>query len=399
MAPHSEDREERGGFVARGAARLVFDAVDQVTRIVEGMHANIAAVPAPFGGPVRERARGVAGLVYGSIRLANGATRAALDVPLGLFDSQASLQPRGDVLRSVINGVIGDHLHASENPLAIPMRLRAGGRVLPLERRALAAALPAASSQLVLLAHGLCMSDRQWMRNGHDHGVALARETGCTAVYLHYNSGRHVSENGKLLAALLEPLIACWPRPVEELSILGHSMGGLVARSAHHHAVAEGQAWPRRLRRIVFLGTPHHGAPLERAGHRLQSLARQSPYLASLARLGMLRSAGITDLRHGNLVDEDWHGSDRFDSGEDGRRSLPLPAGVDCYAIAGTLSDRLEHLGDGLVPLASALGRHAERARTLHFPESQRWIGSGLGHLDLLDRPDVYAVIRRWLTS
>jgi hypothetical protein len=398
MAIAAKHPEDRAGSVARGAARLVFEAVDQVTRIVEGMHANIAASPALFGGPARERARGISGLVYGSIRWVNGATGAALDFPLGLLGGPALPQPRGDVLRSALNGVLGDHLRASENPLGIRMQFRTGGKVLPLERSALAAALPAASGKLVVLAHGLCTSDRQWARNGHDHGAALARDTGCTAVYLHYNSGLHVSENGRLLAALLEQLIACWPQPVEELSILGHSMGGLVARSAHHYAVAEGRAWPRRLRRIVFLGTPHHGAPLERAGHRLQSLARLSPYLAPLARLGMLRSAGITDLRHGNLVDEDWLGADRFEASEDRRRPLPLPADVDCYAVAGTLSDRLGSLGDGLVPLASALGSHDDPARALRFPESCRWIGSGLGHLDLLDRPDVYAVVRRWLT-
>ena len=396
---NGRDSEDHSGAVARGVVRLVFDAVEQTTRIVEGMHANIAALPAPFGGPARERATGISGVVYGSIRWATGAAGAIVDVPLGLLGAPGQSQSQKDGLRSALNGVIGDHLHSSENPLAIPMRVRANGRVLRLEPGALAAALPAASGRIVLLAHGLCMSDRQWARNGHDHGVALARELDCTPVYLHYNSGRHVSENGRLLAALLEQVIAAWPRPIDELSILAHSMGGLVARSAHHYAVAGGLAWPRHLRRLVFLGTPHHGAPLERAGHRLHSTVRISPYLASLGRLGMLRSAGITDLRHGNLVDEDWHGADRFEHHDDRRRPLPLPADVECYAVAGTLAGRLGRLGDGLVPVASALGDHDDPARALRFPASRRWIGAGLGHLDLLDRPDVYAVIRRWLAG
>ncbi|MGH7787860.1 MAG: lipase family alpha/beta hydrolase [Candidatus Binatia bacterium] len=395
----AQDSEDTTGAVARGAVRLVFEAVDQATRIVEGMHANIAALPAPFDGRPRERASGIAGFVYGGIRWVAGATGAMVDAPLGLLGTSGQAGPQGDGLRSALNGVIGDHLHATQNPLAIPMRLRAGGVVLRLERGALAAALPAASGRIVLLAHGLCMSDRQWARNRHDHGAALARETGCTPVYLHYNSGRHVSDNGRLLAALLEELIAAWPRPVEELSILAHSMGGLVARSAHHYAVADRLAWPRHLRRLVFLGTPHHGAPLERAGHRFHSTVGISPYLASLARLGRLRSAGITDLRHGNLVDEDWHGADRFEHHDDRRRLLPLPADVECYAVAATLAGRLGRLGDGLVPVASALGEHDDPARALHFPESRRWVGAGLGHLDLLEGPDVYAVIRRWLAA
>lgn len=371
MTVTARDSESRA-IVARGAARLLFEAVEQATRIVEGMHATIAAVPAPLGGRPRERARGLSGLIYGSIRWVTGATGAAVDLPLGLLGGPTQPQPHGGGLQSALNGVIGDHLHATENPLAIPMQFRAGGRALPLERGALADALPAVSGRLVVLAHGLCMSAGQWARNGHDHGAALARETGCTPVYLHYNSGRHVSENGRLLAALLEQLIASWPRPVEELSILGHSMGGLVARSAHHYAVADGLTWPRHLRRMVFLGTPHHGSPLERAGHRFQSAVQLSPYLASLARLGMLRSAGVTDLRHGNLVDEDWNGADRFAVAEDRRRHLPLPADVDCYAVAGTLSDRFGNLGDGLVPVASALGEHDDPARALSFSESRR---------------------------
>jgi hypothetical protein len=327
-----------------------------------------------------------------------GATGAALDLPLRFLGGPALPQPQADVLRSVLGGVLGDHLHESGNPLALEMRFRSGGVTLPLGRD-LSRALPAASDRLVLLVHGLCMSDRQWRRDGHDHGAALASELGCSVVYLHYNSGRHVSENGRLLARLLDDLVAGWPRPLAELSIVGHSMGGLVARSAHHYAVAEGRVWPRLLRRLVFLGTPHHGAPLERAGHRLQSLVQVSPYLASLARLGALRSAGITDLRHGNLLDEDWHGADRFASAADRRRPVPLPSGVDCYAAAGVLSDRLRVLGDGLVPLASALGRHAEPERTLALPESRRFVGSRLGHLDLLSRGDVYAAIRRWLAD
>lgn len=398
-ARSSLDGGEPVGEWARGAARLVFDAVDQVTRIVEGMHANIAAAPPPLGGPVRERARGVSGLVYASIRQVSGAAGAALDLPLRLVGGPPVESPQGDVLRSVLAGVIGDHLHASRNPLAIPMHFRAGAAALPLDPEAVAAALPRASGRIALLVHGLCMSAAQWTRDGHDHGAALARDVGVTPVYLHYNSGLHVSENGRLLARLLDRLIACWPRAVSELAIVGHSMGGLVARSAHHYAVAECRAWPRHLRRIVFLGTPHHGAPLERAGHRLQSAVGGSPYLASLARLGMLRSAGITDLRHGNLVDEDWLGAGRFETGEDRRRPLPLPAGVDCYAVAGTLSGGLRLLGDGLVPLASALGRHDDPARALHFPESRRWIGHGIGHVALLDRPEVYETVRGWLAD
>jgi hypothetical protein len=178
-------------------------------------------------------------------------------------------------------------------------------------------------------------------------------------------------------------------------------MGGLLARSALHSAQRSGQAWPGRLDDLVFLGTPHQGAPLERAGHGVDILIGAAPYAAPFARLGKLRSAGITDLRHGILVDADWAGRDRFARGEH-PQPVPLPTTVRCHAAAaslgqheGTLKSRL--LGDGLVRLRSALGRHRNPARALAFTEGRQWIGHGMGHLDLLDHPAVYARLRQWL--
>jgi len=247
------------------------------------------------------------------------------------------------------------------------------------------------------------MSDRQWLRRGHDHGAALARDLGFTPVYLHYNTGRHVSENGRELAGLLETLFQCWPVPPSELAIVAHSMGGLVARSACHYA-APASRWRERLRAIAFLGTPHHGAPLERGGNWVQTLVGRSPYTAPLSRLGMIRSAGITDLRFGNVLDEDWQERDRFAHGSDGRIRLTLPAGVACYAAAATLSKRPNGseprlFADGLVQVASALGRHWQTDRSLDFADSHRWIGYGMNHWDLLDRAEVSAKLVEWLSA
>ena len=156
------------------------------------------------------------------------------------------------------------------------------------------------------------MNDLQWSRGGHDHGAALARDCGFTPVYLRYNSGQHVSINGHALAQQLQGLVDAWPVPLERCVLLGHSMGGLLARSALHYGTQAGLGWRSRVTDLVCLGTPHHGAPLERAGNWIDMLLGATPYAAPFARLGKLRSAGITDLRHGNLVDEDWVGRDRF---------------------------------------------------------------------------------------
>jgi pimeloyl-ACP methyl ester carboxylesterase len=282
------------------------------------------------------------------------------------------------------------------------MRLRRDGAALSLARDDLRAAIPEATGKILVLIHGLAMNDLQWRRQGQDFGAALARDLGFTPVHAHYNSGLHVSANGRMLGALLEQLVAQWPVPVEDLTIVAHSMGGLVARSAHHYGTAAGLAWPGRLRSIVFLGTPHHGAPLERGGNALDFIIGLTPYSAPFARLGKVRSAGITDLRYGNLLDEDWEGRDRFARARDERRPVPLPAGVDCYAIAAAMGedpDALHHrvLGDGLVPVASALGRHRSPRRVLAFPKDHQWIGRGMKHLDLQTRPEVYERIRAWL--
>ncbi len=353
---------------ALAATRLAFDAVEGLTRVVEGMHANIAAGAPPLGRGTDGRTRGVARLVYTSIHLVNAGARAALDRGLTRVPEAGRGPDARSAVRAALNGVVGDHLAATRNPLAIPMRLRSAGAPRP---------------RLLLLVHGLCMNDRQWRWNGHDHGEALARELDLTPLYLHYNTGRHVSENGRELAALLEGVLAEWPVRDAELTILGHSMGGLVARSACHAAAALGHAWPARLRRLIFLGTPHHGTPLERGGNRLETLLGASPYLAPLARLGALRSAGITDLRYGNVREEDWWELDRFTRHRDRRTPTPLPHGVECHALAGTR--------DVLVPVRSALGIHRDPARTLAFPEAQRWVGEGLDHFALLDHPAVYA--------
>jgi hypothetical protein len=109
-------------------------------------------------------------------------------------------------------------------------------------------------------------------------------------------------------------------------------------------------------------------------------------------------------LRHGNLLDEDWVGRDRFARGADRRQPLPLPEGVRCYAVAAHLGEhagavKARLLGDGLVPLDSALGRHADAARTLQFEQHRQWVGQGIGHLDLLASIEVYAQLRDWLAS
>lgn len=367
-----------------------------MTNLVEAMHERIARRPgamASSGG----RTRGLTGLVYQTVR---GVTRLAgggIDALLGLLPLATDASPTSrerEALVAALNGMIGDHLARSGNPLATPMTLRLHGEVVET--------MPPECERALILVHGLCMNDLQWTRDGHDHGQALQRDLGLAPLYLRYNSGEHISTNGRELAERLEALLGAAGPQLQRVVLLCHSMGGLVARSALHHGALAQHRWPQRVSDIVFLGTPHHGAPLERAGAWLDLILGATPYAAPFTRLTKARSAGITDLRHASLLDEDW-----ADASAALRRSwrpaaLPLPAGVRCFAIAASLAHKGGHvkeraLGDGLVPLDSALGRHADPARVLRFPKQHQWVGQPMNHLELLSRADAYATLRRWL--
>ena len=373
---------------------MAIDATGAIAEVVEKMHRTIQLRPGPLGVSATDRPSGITGLVYrgvrGSIRLVGRAVDASLAGVTALLPEGES-SPARDAYRSAANGVYGDYLLRTGNPLAIDMSLRYRGQRIDLhnpmrvfERRSDVTPV----NKLLVLVHGLCMNDRQWSRDGHDHGAALADELGYLPLYLRYNSGLHIASNGRALAEMLETLTGNLAAPVDELVIMGHSMGGLVARSACHHGCQAGHAWPEYLRKLVFLGTPHHGAPLERGGHGLEFMMDLSPYSMPFTRLSRARSAGITDLRDGAIS-----------PGED---TVPLPSGVKCYAAAAVraakrslLSERL--IGDGLVTPDSALGRHHDSTRTLAIPRNRQWVGYGMGHRELLNSPVVYSQISTWL--
>ncbi len=407
----------------QGLAQLATRGTLGVTDIAEKVQGNVyKAVAAPFGqagqkfvdreaGASGVRKTGITGLVYGSIRgvtrLAGGAVDAALSRAAPRVVAKAS-SPQREAMLSVINGVLGDQLLESANPLAITMGLRRDGLALPMERAALAERLPAATGKIVVLVHGLCMNDLQWRAGPGrpDLGEQLAQALGYTPVYLHYNTGLHTSVNGGQLATLLEQLIQAWPQPVDSLSLLTHSMGGLVARAACHSAASTGLKWPQQLKHLVCLGTPHHGAPLEKLGNWVDTALGSNPVTRPFAAIGQLRSAGITDLRYGHVLPADWQDADRFAAGPDGRQPVPLPQGVACFAVAATLGavpaagsvPGLDAaLGDGLVPVASALGRHADAARSLGFPAERQYMAADTGHIALMHSPQVAAQLLRWL--
>jgi pimeloyl-ACP methyl ester carboxylesterase len=390
------DRYTRQLSDLHGLARLGVDATAGVTDLVEAMHAAIARPDLGLRSSAPERTTGITGLVFRSIRGVTGLTGNVIDTMLA---QDTITHPRTSAQREAIvaalNGVLGDHLAATGNPLALPMRLHHAGKPLALGTDALTDALtdaiPNPGPKLVVLVHGLCMNDLQWTRDGHDHGRMLAESLGYTPLYLHYNTGLSIAANGQRFAESLQQMFEAWPIPVEEIALIGHSMGGLLARSACHYAAIHGHTWPAALRHLVCMGSPHHGAPLERGGNWIDLVLGATPFAAPLARIGKIRSAGITDLRHGHAL-----------SARERHRAVPLPKGVRSYAMAATTGSRRGDLkdrwiGDGLVPVASALGHHQDPERAVGFAKTRQWIGYDMNHLDLLSHPDVADRLLRWL--
>ena len=385
----------------RGAGRLAVDAVNGVLDIVEAMHYNITSFGGLVGNRKKPRTSGITAMVYRNIRSATGLAAKSFDGlmnKLAIISNEKEPSPEQEAILAALNGVIGDHLEETKNPLAIPMRLRRNGKATTAINQSID---KKPIQKIVLLIHGSCMNDLQWERQGHNHGVALQRDFGYLPIYLHYNSGRHISENGKELTNLLEATI--YKLPVKaELIILAHSMGGLIARSAIHYGKEQKHQWLLGLQKLIFLGAPHHGAPLEQTGNWIDTMLETSRYSAPISKLGKLRSAGITDLRFGNILDSDWEKHDRFKPVGDVRTPVPLPSEVRCYTIAATIGSASTKLGDdligdGLVPLYSALGHHENPAYTLSFLKEHQRIFRKMKHLDLLDHPDVYAIIQEWL--
>lgn len=303
---------------------------------------------------------------------------------------------------ALLNGLVGDYLERAGNGLAMPMACVVDGRPLVLERRALVRAYPAATSRVVLLVHGLMCTETVWQfrpsddgREARDYGSRLAADLGYTPLYLRYNSGLAIADNGAALADLLVSLGAAYPVPIAEILLIGHSLGGLVIRSACEQARTRSRRWLSQVKRTISIATPHEGSPFERVGRTTAGLLRavRDPYSRLAADLGDLRSAAIKDLGDADLRHQDRrpHRVGRRPAGW--RHPVPFAPGIAHFHVAGTASSRpsvAAAAGDFLVPVASATARGAAQ------PPDHTRVLPGIGHLQLARHPAVYAQIRAW---
>jgi pimeloyl-ACP methyl ester carboxylesterase len=360
--------------------------------------------------PVRIVHDGVSRASYGAVA---GALRAPVRTGGRLIaeraregsDALADSLPGGLAL-GALNGIAGDRLARDHPDLALGLTVRRRGREVPLDPDALAEAFPEATPRIAVFIHGLCGTEDTWRLGSRGanpsptYGARLRDELGITPVYVRYNTGLRVSDNGRELAAAVERLATNWPVDVAEIALIGHSMGGLVARSACHYGEGDDHEWTESLRHVFCLGTPHLGAPLERAanvaGWALARLPESRPF-------GDLffnrRSVGIKDLRFGNCVEEDWCDCDPDEFLRDRCREVPFLPNATYYFVGATLTKRPDGLGrlfgDLLVQYPSASG--SGRRRRIPFEVENGHHLGGAHHLRLLNHPDVYAQIRKWI--
>lgn len=370
---------------ARGLLQLGVAGTVGVTSLAQAVHeAVLATAPLPWL-PSNPLVRGITRVAYSGVRRVTEAVGQGGDTLLAFAERRAGGEARPSRprpvsvplgLRSVLNGVVGDRLEAMGNPVALPMTIEP-------HRFSRRRAHRAAKGPRVLFVHGLCMNDAHWQAptgRGEDFGDRLVREAGFRPLYLRYNTGLAIAENGRRLAAILDARHRGRQAWREPLHVVAHSLGGLVVRSAIAEGVVNGHAWTKHLQHVVCLGTPHDGAPLERVGKTVDAALALSRFSSPWAVIGKIRSVAIHQLGHSDVAP--WP---------------TRPAGLQLHAVAGVLGKAhagrvASFLGDGLVPVASALGEGASR-RGMAFDHRQ--VVESVGHLALVRHGAVSDYLRR----
>ena len=302
--------------------------------------------------------------------------------------------------RSVLNGIIGDYLEKENSPLAIKMGFYHRGRKLDLNESLASQFDSPLTNKVVLLVHGLTNLETVWdfpsnslirddeSSEPQNYGTKLQQDFSYTPIYLRYNTGLPVERNAEELSNLLANLMKVFPVEIEELTLIGFSMGGLLCRDAQRFALMESALWLQALSKVFYIGSPHEGAPLEKIGYFAGEVFRQLPkeYLSHWADVIDVRSEGIKDLKHGLKKREGSPNESPCESFVSSARHYFISGGVfdDSYSFLNKL------VGDSLVRKSSAKPSSAPKdSASAHF--------NGLAHIPLAHSELVYQQIREWI--
>ncbi|MFB7720018.1 lipase family alpha/beta hydrolase [Nocardia sp. NPDC056100] len=392
----------------RALARLAGDelggAIDGIATTHRAVSDHVFAAVSWGVGPAAKPFKVVHdAITFGVYRTVSGGAVAAGSVAELAAEVSALPTPSrtvyGSGLIAALQGLIGDSLEQERPILASPMTFRVDGE--PVGADEIGAVVGNPRPRIVVFLHGLVETEHAWRLGGRpSYAERLDSDLDRTTLMVRYNSGLHIADNARQLDTLLHELVANWPVEVEEIALVCHSMGGLIARGACHRADSEQRGWVRRVRQIVCLGSPHLGAPLEQMAHHLSAALNQVPETRPFARLLRRRSAGIRDLRQGSLVDEDWQDLDADALRLKAIQEVPLLPGADHYFVTASITRSPRHplgriIGDGLVLPSSGSGRN--RARRIGFDDANGLHLPGANHFSLLNHESVYDALLNWL--
>ena len=386
----------------RGTVALTGAAVDHLTQRAQELHQAIANIPFAVMKPLpginlgSESTRvlhdGIANGIYQAVRVSAGALFKAADTLLRQSARSATPalpapQPANFTV-SAVNGFVGDYMARTRNPHAIRLGFYRQGQRLVLKPGALD--LPQATGKIAVFIHGLCGSEETWNLYREEQAPyheRLAADLGYTGLHVRYNTGLHISHNGLSLARQLSKLLAAYPVPVTEINFIGHSMGGLVARSACARGQERGDAWTKRVKHVICLGSPHRGSPLEKFVHRATQVMEHLPLARPLANLLNSRARGISDLRYGFTSDSDWRGRDPLTQYDGYLAPIARLPQARYHFIGATLSGSADSawsqkVGDGLVHVPSSTAKELADADTAVLFNTH--------HMRLLNHPGIY---------
>jgi len=279
------------------------------------------------------------------------------------FFAVDSLGKKGDQLifdNRVISSILGSSHNQKFKLTKIDMSFRTLGA--DVTAKEVAEEFRASNkTKLILFIPGLFTDETVWLEKWIPYKRKKIRSLGISTefqkkeyfpVYVRYNHGLPIHENGKKLMHLLD--IFFQECPEAKPNLIAYSLGGLVLRSCLYYAKEEKKLWVNQFQKVISIATPNRGSYLEKIGFWLGLILEKSPNIALkiIGMVGNLRSDAIKDLSFGLVKEEPktlWSPiSQYFQDTYHGE--LDDIDAYEAYAVIDTIENPIQNfLGDGIV--------------------------------------------------